>query len=42
MKYYAHVEETLKNAAHLLKATPENLADKITHMMLRTNLSTAR
>ena len=33
MKYYAHVEETLKNAAHLLKATPENLADKITHMM---------
>lgn len=33
MKYYTHVEETLKNAAHLLKATPENLADKITHMM---------
>ena len=33
MKYYAQVEETLKNAAHLLKATPENLADKITHIM---------
>ena len=33
MKYYAQIEETLKNAAHLMKATPENLADKITHMM---------
>ncbi len=33
MKYYAQVEETLKNAAHLLKATPETLADKITHMI---------
>ena len=33
MKYYAQVEETLKNAAHLLNATPENLADKITHIM---------
>ena len=33
MRYYAQIEETLKNAAHLLKATPENLADKITHMM---------
>ena len=33
MKHYARIEETLKNAAHLLKATPENLADKITHMM---------
>ena len=33
MKYYAQVEETLKNASHLLKATPENLADKITHML---------
>ena len=33
MKYYTQVEETLKNASHLLKATPENLADKITHML---------
>ncbi len=33
LKYYAKIEETLKNAAHLLKATPENLADKITHMI---------
>ncbi len=33
MKHYAQVEETLKNAAHLLKATPETLADKITHMI---------
>ena len=33
MKYYAQMEETLKNAAHLVKATPENLADKITHLM---------
>ena len=33
MKYYAQIEETLKNAAHLLKTTPDNLADKITHMM---------
>ena len=27
------LEETLKNASYLLKATPENLADKITHML---------
>ena len=33
MKYYAQIEENLKNAAQLLKATPENLADKITHMI---------
>ena len=33
MKYYAQIEETLKNASHLLKTTPDNLADKITHMM---------
>ncbi len=33
MKYYADVEEKLKNAAHLLKATPDNLGDKISHMM---------
>ncbi len=33
MKYYAQIEEKLKNAAHLLKATPDNLVDKITHMI---------
>ena len=33
MKYYNSLEEKLKNAPHLLKATPDNLADKITHMM---------
>ena len=33
MKHYAQIEENLKNAAQLLKATPENLADKITHMI---------
>ena len=33
MKYYNDLEEKLRNAAHLLKATPDNLADKITHMM---------
>ena len=33
MKYYDQLEETLKNAAHLLKATPETLADKIRHMI---------
>ena len=33
MKYYAQIEETLKNAAHLMKTTPDNLADKITHIM---------
>ena len=33
MKYYAQIEETLNKAAHLLKTTPDNLADKITHMM---------
>lgn len=33
MKYYAQIEEALKNAAHLLKTTPDNLADKIAHMM---------
>ena len=33
MKYYAQIEEMLKNAAQLMKATPENLADKITHLM---------
>ena len=33
MKYYADIEEKLKNAAHLLKATPDNLSDKISHML---------
>ncbi len=33
MKYYDELEEKLKNAAHLLKATPDNLADKITHLI---------
>ena len=33
MKYYDELEEKLKNAEHLLKATPDNLADKITHLM---------
>ena len=33
MKYYDELEEKLKNAAHLLKATPDNLVDKITHLM---------
>ena len=33
MKHYAQIEENLKNAVQLLKATPENLADKITHMI---------
>lgn len=33
MKYYAEIEEKLKNAAALLKTTPDNLADKINHMI---------
>ena len=33
MNYYNDLEEKLKNAAHLLKTTPDSLADKITHMM---------
>ena len=33
MKYYADIEEKLKAAAHLLKATPDNLNDKISHML---------
>ena len=33
MKYYEDLEEKLKNAAHLLKATPDSLADKIAHLM---------
>lgn len=33
MKYYSDMEEKLKSAAHLLKATPDNLGDKISHMI---------
>ena len=33
MKYYAGLEDKLKNAAHLMKTTPDCLSDKITHMM---------
>ncbi len=33
MKYYADMEEKLKSVAHLLKTTPDNLGDKISHMM---------
>ena len=33
MKYYADIEEKLRNAAHILKATPDNLTDKINHML---------
>ena len=33
MKYYDSLEKRLKDAAALLKATPENLADKIAHML---------
>ncbi len=33
MKYYADMEAKLKNAAQLLKTTPDSLTDKITHMM---------
>ena len=33
MKYYEEMEEKLKNAAHLMKATPDTLADKISHML---------
>ncbi|HJA67498.1 alanine--tRNA ligase [Lachnoclostridium sp. An169] len=33
LNYYEETENRLKNAAHLLKATPENLGEKITHMM---------
>lgn len=32
LKYYDELEERLKNAAHLMKATPENLSEKIAHM----------
>ena len=32
MKYYAEMEHLLKEAAQLIKASPENLAEKITHL----------
>ena len=32
MKYYAALEEKMHEAAKLLKATPDNLAEKITHL----------
>ena len=32
MNYYAEIERLLKEAAQLVKATPENLAEKITHL----------
>ena len=32
MNYYAEMERLLKEAAQLVKATPENLAEKITHL----------
>ena len=32
MNYYAEMEHLLKEAAQLVKATPENLAEKITHL----------
>lgn len=33
MEYYDRLEKKLKEAALLIKATPENLAEKITHMI---------
>ena len=33
LRYYANTEEKLKHAAALLKATPDNLADKISHLL---------
>ena len=33
LKYYADIEEKLKAAAHLLKTTPDNLGDKISHIL---------
>ena len=32
LRYYADIEEKLKNAAQMIKATPDNLADKIAHL----------
>lgn len=33
MKYYAVMENKLKNAAHLLKTTTDNVSDKIAHLL---------
>lgn len=33
MKYYDNLEKKIKEAAALLKATPDNLSDKIAHML---------
>ena len=33
LNYYGALEEKIREAAKLLKATPENLGDKITHML---------
>ena len=33
LHYYAETENKLKDAAKLMKATPDNLADKISHML---------
>ncbi|MEG0355024.1 MAG: alanine--tRNA ligase, partial [Lachnospiraceae bacterium] len=33
MNYYNHLEETLKEASQLLKATPENLTEKVEHAL---------
>lgn len=33
LRYYAKTEEKLKHAAALLKATPDNLVDKISHLL---------
>ena len=35
MNYYAEMERLLKEAAQLVKATPENLAEKITHLQAK-------
>lgn len=32
MNYYAEMERLLKEGRQLVKATPENLAEKITHL----------
>lgn len=42
MNYYAEIERLLKEAAQLVKATPENLAEKITHLQGREQVSEGR
>lgn len=42
MNYYAEMERLLKEAAQLVKATPENLAEKITHLQGREQVSEGR